>query len=165
MPMLSNAKHELFAQEIAKGKTADEAYKIAGYKPDRGNAARLTAKDNIKARVAELLGRVAEGVVISRQWVLERLVENANRAMQAEAVMRDGVETGEYRYEGSVANRALELVGKELGMFVDRKEVGRPGEFESMDADQLREYIRHETEELGLSSTAAAESGNPGKPH
>lgn len=31
--------------------------------------------------------------------------------------------TGEYRCDGAVANRALELPGKEIGMFVDRAEV------------------------------------------
>jgi hypothetical protein len=37
---------------------------------------------------------------------------------------------GEYSYNGSVANKALELLGKQLGMFIDRKEVGGPNEFE-----------------------------------
>jgi phage terminase small subunit len=35
MPVLSNPKHERFAQELAKGKTADEAYQLAGCKPNR----------------------------------------------------------------------------------------------------------------------------------
>lgn len=44
--------------------------------------------------------------------------------MQAAPVTdRDGMPTGEYRYDGSVANRALELLGKELGMFIDRSKV------------------------------------------
>lgn len=34
--------------------TADEAYAEAGFKPDRGNASRLTANDNVRARVGEL---------------------------------------------------------------------------------------------------------------
>jgi hypothetical protein len=43
--------------------------------------------------------------------------------MQARPVFdSDGRETGEYRYNGMVANRALELLGKEPGMFVDKKE-------------------------------------------
>ena len=50
------------------------------------------------------------------------LVENVKRALQIEEVKLRGVPTGEYRYEGSVANRALELIGKELGLFVDRSE-------------------------------------------
>lgn len=58
----------------------------------------------------------------TRAWVLERLAENVRRAMRIEAVRLRGVPTGEYRYEGSVANRALELFGKELGLFVERSE-------------------------------------------
>lgn len=60
MPVLKNARHEAFAQELAKGKTADEAYASAGFKPDRGNASRLTANDSIRARVEEIKARVAE---------------------------------------------------------------------------------------------------------
>lgn len=118
MPVLKNAKHERFAQELAQGKTADEAYVLAGYKENRGNAATLKANQSVLDRLAEILERAAERVEVDKAWVIERLVENANRAMQAEAAKdREGNPTGEYRYEGSVANRALELVGKHLGMF------------------------------------------------
>jgi hypothetical protein len=58
----------------------------------------------------------------TRAWVLERLAENVRRAMQIEPVTLRGLPTGEYRYEGSIANRALELLGKELGLFVERIE-------------------------------------------
>jgi phage terminase small subunit len=53
-------------------------------------------------------------------------MENAERALQHIPVLdRHGKPTGEYRYDGSVANRALELLGKQQGMFIDRHEVGR----------------------------------------
>lgn len=55
MPVLKNARHEKMAQGLAKGKTADDAYAEAGFKPDRGNASRLQQKDNIRQRVTELL--------------------------------------------------------------------------------------------------------------
>lgn len=55
MPVLKNARHEAFAHELAKGKTADEAYKLAGFKPNRGNAATLKQKQSISKRVDELL--------------------------------------------------------------------------------------------------------------
>ena len=123
MPLLENPRHERFAQELAAGKSANEAYAAAGFKPNDGNCIRLKGNERVQARVAELQGRAAEGVVLTRQWVIERLVENANRAMQAEQPMdADGQPTGEFKYEGSVANRALELLGKELGMFVERTE-------------------------------------------
>ena len=33
---------------------------------------------------------------------------------------RQGEPTGDYVYQGTVVNRSLELLGKELGMFADR---------------------------------------------
>lgn len=60
MPVLENPRHEKFAQLRAKGKTADEAYEGAGFKPNRGNAARLNANDNIRKRIEEITSRVAE---------------------------------------------------------------------------------------------------------
>jgi len=48
------------AQALAQGKTADDAYAEAGFKPNRGNAARLKANDSIQKRVAEIKSRVAE---------------------------------------------------------------------------------------------------------
>jgi phage terminase small subunit len=134
MPALANARHERFAQELAKGKSATEAYVEAGYKANSGNAATLKSDQSISTRVSELISEHAEmhreatqmateRLSIDREWVLTQLVENANRAMQAVAVKgNDGAATGEFKYEGSVANRALELIGKEIGMFVDRTE-------------------------------------------
>lgn len=60
MPVLRNAKHEKFAQAIAKGSSADEAYALAGYEPNRGNATRLKLNDSIRARASEIKDRVAE---------------------------------------------------------------------------------------------------------
>lgn len=107
MAVLSNQRHEAFAQGLAKGLTADEAYKQAGFKPNRGNASTLKAKQNIQARVAELQGMAAERVVVDREWVLAKLVENATNTQETNP---------------SASNQALQLIGKELGMFVDRSE-------------------------------------------
>lgn len=132
MPALDNPKHERFAQELAKGIAADKAYEAAGFKPNRGNAATLKQKQSISGRVSELLSEreaihaqatadAIKSTALTKEWVIETLKENVARAMQAAEVKRaDGTGTGEYQYQGSVANRALELLGKELGMFVDR---------------------------------------------
>jgi hypothetical protein len=54
---------------------------------------------------------------------MAKLTENVQRAMQVEPVQdRDGNPTGQYIYQGGVANRALELLGKELGMFQPKPE-------------------------------------------
>ena len=60
MPVLKNARHERFAQYIAKGMSADASHTAAGYKPSRQNAARMRAYDDIVGRVAELQGSTAK---------------------------------------------------------------------------------------------------------
>lgn len=60
MPVLANPRHEAFAQALAKGKTATEAYVEAGFHPHDGNAARLRGNERIVSRVAELQARAAE---------------------------------------------------------------------------------------------------------
>ena len=42
--------------------TIDDAYAAAGFKPNRGNAARLNAKESIQHRIAELQGSTADQI-------------------------------------------------------------------------------------------------------
>ena len=80
-------------------------------------------------------------------------MENAERALQHVAVLdRDGKPTGEYRYDGNVANRALELLGKPQGMFIDRHEVGQPNQFANWTDDELESFIKSGTKPLGIVS-------------
>ena len=134
MPALKNAKYEKLAQELAKGASASAAYVAAGFKANRGRASVLSRDSNIVNRVSELLqekrsidtaamAAAIEATALSKEWVLSRLKENVERAMQARPVLdEDGKAIGDFKYDGNVANRALELLGKELGMFVDRSE-------------------------------------------
>lgn len=121
MPILNNPRHEHFAQALASGKTATQAHAEAGYKKDRRNAARLTTNDGVRARVAELQSQAAERTVLNRQWVLEGLIEIVERAMQKKAVLHKGKLIA-FRFDPAAATRALELLGKELGMFAGRVE-------------------------------------------
>lgn len=60
MPPLTNGRHEKFAQALAKGMTADDAYQAAGYNEHRGNAHRLSTKESVRSRVTEIQARVAD---------------------------------------------------------------------------------------------------------
>lgn len=157
MPALRNARHERFAQEVAAGKTLEEAHRLAGYNADRRNAQHLRERNDISHRVDELLAareqiaakateRAIEKTGITKAWVMERLRENVERAMQAQEVG----DTGEYKYDGAVANRALELLGREIGMFISRSEQGRPGEFAALDDHALNERIVEEMTAKGI---------------
>lgn len=147
MSALNNAKHEHFAQLVAKGEAIDKAYVLAGYseKGASPSGQRLLRDARVRGRVEELRiavqERTIERAAVDRVWVLEQLKTNLKRAMQVEPVLDSkGNPTGEYTYEGSVANRALELIGKELGMFVERKRVG-PLNIEDLTDDELAQLV------------------------
>lgn len=125
---LKNTKHELFALNLAKGMTADAAYEAAGYKPSRAAASRLSTKVNIRERVEELRSRIVERTIektaVSKEWVVEQLVRVYKESMDGQPVKdRYGNATDKVMPNYSAANRALELLGKEEGMFVERRDV------------------------------------------
>ena len=126
-----NARQERFAQEVAAGKSLPDAYEAAGYKPDRKNAYALRQRTAVSLRITELLkvrddasaalnAKVIEKLELSKEGVLSRLKENVERAMEAVEVKdSDGKPSG-FKYEGQVANRALELLGRHMGLFIDK---------------------------------------------
>jgi phage terminase small subunit len=75
MPVLSNPRHERFAQELAKGKSANEAYVLAGYEENRGNATRLNANESIQSRVAEIQSRGAQRAEVTVERVVSELAK------------------------------------------------------------------------------------------
>lgn len=126
MPALINPKWERFAQNIAAGDTtAKAAYIKAGFKAKSASsgASALLRNEDVEARINELTEKIAQAraneIWHTKQYVLDGLKENYRRAMQLEEIRHKGEVVG-LQYNGAVANRALELLGKELGMFVDR---------------------------------------------
>ena len=74
MPILRNARHEKFAQELAaNGVSAYQAYINAGFRPSRQNAARLRAKEDIAARVLEIQAAGAKSAEITVASLIEEL--------------------------------------------------------------------------------------------
>lgn len=92
MSVLKNARHEAFAQALAKGKTATDAYLDAGYKGDRTAASRLSTNVNIKARVEEISVEVNERVIEKLVITKERVA--AELAKIAFVDIRDAVKWG-----------------------------------------------------------------------
>lgn len=75
MPVLSNPKHERFAQELAKGKAQAAAYKAAGYKPSEHHASRLASHGKVRARVRELQSAAAKRTEVTIASLTEELDE------------------------------------------------------------------------------------------
>jgi hypothetical protein len=120
MGVLTSPKQEAFVQELAKGATVMKAYAAAGYPPSKGNAYRLRLRGPVVARLAELVAArsavvqaaaisAAEKAGVDQFWVLRNLRTNAVMAMR--------------RNDRSAAARSIELIGKHLGMFIDKKSI------------------------------------------
>ncbi|MCB5205018.1 hypothetical protein LH464_21360 [Neorhizobium sp. T786] len=75
MPVLRNAKHEAFAQALAKGMNQDDAYAAAGYQPHRGNASTLRTNQNISDRVVEIQSKAVKRAEITVQSLADELEE------------------------------------------------------------------------------------------
>ncbi|MBP2311898.1 terminase small subunit [Azospirillum soli] len=146
MPQLKTATHERFAQAIARGVNQTNAAKEAGYPEASAHvrASELMKRPDVKARVAELKAKAetlaVKRVALSREEVLNRLLDVADKAMS----------TGNL----NAANRAWELIGKEMGMFVDRKmELKSP--LDALNAQQLKALTDW------LNGARAAPNGSP----
>lgn len=95
-------------------------------KSARKTASKWLTNADILARVRELQAEQTQRLSVSADFVVQQLVETLNRCMAAQPVMvwdaeaRQKVESGEYTFDSRGALRALELIGKHLGMFEDR---------------------------------------------
>lgn len=83
MGALSNARHERFAQALAKGKCQAEAYAEAGYAPSEPNASRLTRNDKVQSRLMELQERAATKAVLTLETHLSDLKDLRDQAKDA----------------------------------------------------------------------------------
>jgi Terminase small subunit len=154
MGILDNPRHEKFAQELAKGKSATEAYKEAGYSgsPDtlRKNASRLMTNDDIQARVAELQERAAVRTEITIAGVTENLVRLAQKAEAIDAPAGF-----------NVARAAWMDAAKLNGLVVEKREI-RTGTLENLNADQ-RDALREAIEAIeALNRAETSDTGEPG---
>jgi len=152
-----NSKQVRYCIERSNGKTQGEAYAIAyrdtGTAYKNGKLGNMVERNPlIKNHIAELIQArsdvvniavrdAAKELAIDKYWVLKELVENVKMAKQAvEVCDAIGTPIGVYKQNLTAANRALELIGKELGMFIERKEI-RIGELHSLTDEQLDQLV------------------------
>ena len=119
-------KQEKYVQELLKGKSQREAYKAAF---DTSNmkdktvdekASRLFATNKVRTRYQALRDRLTEETekeaIVTVKEVLKDLVELRDKCMGRLPVS----EQGDKAFNPAGANRALELLGKHLGMYEER---------------------------------------------
>lgn len=123
--MLS-AKQERFCREYILDYNGTQAAKRAGYseKSAYSQAGRLLKNAEILARVRELQHEQVERISVSADYVVLKLMETREKCMEPVPVLdSNGNQTGEYTFDSKGALRALELLGRHLGMFDDRLKI------------------------------------------
>jgi len=174
VPPLENHRWEIACQTLASGKVSQaEAYVAASngrIKKDKAVASRFFSRPEIKARVEEIVAerhaldrqvarKAAEEAEVDRAWIMRHLRHNALAAMRGEPLYgRDGkvqrdAETGAVRYtkpNRDAANRSLELMGREIGMFISRHEVGGPGDFARLTEEELNAQLSQTLQAFGV---------------
>ena len=123
-------KQAAFVREYVVDHNGTQAAIRAGYSEDtaRQQASRLLTNVDIAEAVAELESNLADEIGITKQYVLDSLRTVAERCMTAVEVLdRDGNPTGEWTFQHAGATKALELLGKHRGMFIERTSVDHTG--------------------------------------
>lgn len=124
-----NAKQERFAQEYVVDLNGAQAAIRTGYSENgaavTGN--RLLSDPNVAARIEQLKAERSKETKVTAAYVLDTLYSCAERCMQREPVfnMRGEHVTDEegrhvWRFDSKGAIGALGLLGKHLGLFVDK---------------------------------------------
>jgi len=132
LPVLNNSKYEHFARLVATGHSPAQAYAAAGYEEKTAYTCgpRLLKRPEVRSRVTELQQTVAQtsvdAVIFNRERVLNRLSQLSHEAQRK----------GQY----STAARCEELIGKQLGMFVDRFQ-NLPTRVEDLPEELLDDFI------------------------
>jgi len=138
MPTLRNPRHERFAQLLANGKTATNAYEQAGYSRNGGNGPALARTTEVQNRVTEI-----------HEARLRHEHQSAAMATELAAITkadligmaRDIYVLAKKSGQGSAAMAAVKEIGVLSGIRIERSERGQPGEFEwleKLNTDELR---------------------------
>jgi phage terminase small subunit len=121
-------KQQVFVHEYLIDMNATQAAIRAGYK-NTGSGPHLMQKDHVSRAIKNALSDRASRLQMTADYVLEQLKTVVERCLQHEPVVKWNPETRKreplkddsgkalYQFDSNGANRALELIGKHLGMF------------------------------------------------
>ena len=124
-------RYELFCQEYVVDYNGTQAAIRAGYKEKsaRQQASRLLVSEEVLTRISELQKDQLDRLALSQDYVVLQLLETYKCCREPSPVLRydpstgEMEETGMYQFDSKGALRALELIGKHLGMFSDKVHV------------------------------------------
>jgi hypothetical protein len=165
MAPLSNPKHEAICQKRASGANQTQAYSSVGFSSNPKTAHVFFKRPEVIARIREIQQHridteiasselAARQLGLTKRWVLERLKFNVERCLRGQPIFDEAGVQIPGRFTGKPdsagANRALHLIGLELGMFIEHYEIGGPGDFSRLSDEELLAEIEKDAVALGV---------------
>jgi phage terminase small subunit len=143
MPALTNIRRERFVRHYIKTGIASQAYKAAGYVANtRGaldsSAYNLLRMPEVKSRIAEVRRQMTYRTRITLESLLAELAQDRELARRVD--------------QPSAAIQATVVQAKLVGLMVDRKENGAPGDFAGLTT--VDEIVAKARVELGDDAAA-----------
>lgn len=134
-------KQQRFVDEYLVDLNATQACIRAGYSKDTAysQGQRLLKNVEIQNAIQQAMNERQQRTRIDQDYVINTIVDTIERCRQAKEVLNkdgepvyienaDGELVPAYRFDASNVLKGAELLGKHLGMFVDRKEItGKDG--------------------------------------
>ena len=116
---LANQQHENLAQAYVETASKKKAGEKAGY-TDKSNAFRAILRPDVQDRIKFLQEERADELGLDSYYVLSKLKDNLEASMSGAEPNR------------AAANKAIEMLGKHLGMFVGKIEHSGTIEIQSL---------------------------------
>jgi Terminase small subunit len=155
---LRNARREKFAQAVARGLPAAQAYIEAGYRVTghvaEANGSRLWKNIEVAARIEALCGVLTERFIEKTAITMADIDAEFRKMAFADMSLDNHGLT----YNGKI--KSLLAMGNHRGGFVPRKELDVPSDISRMTDGQLDDYIAQEQGEPG--DSAARKEPPPG---
>lgn len=129
MPRPLSDKQRIFVEEYLVDLNATKAAIRAGYSERTASriGPQLLGKTWVREAIEKAQAKRARRVEVTQDYVLSNLVEVVERTMQRAPVLdRKGEQVTDeegravWTFDAKAANKALELLGKHLGLFSDR---------------------------------------------
>lgn len=131
-------KQAKFVDEYLIDRNGTQAAIRAGYpkKTAQQIASEYLSKPVIKVEVERRMKELTDKASVSAEWVLERLKVVAERCIQevdpivrANGIYKRDRNTGKvcFDFDSAGASRALELLGKTKGMFIEKQDISVGG--------------------------------------
>ena len=119
-------RRERFKEEYLVDLNGTQAAIRAGYSARSADvtASRLLGDDRIVRDIAAAMAKRTDRVEVKSDYVVAVLVDTIERCRQAVAVLdREGNPTGEWRFDANAVLRGCELLGKHVGMYIERHQI------------------------------------------